>query len=69
LRETHVDGAGPLGGNILVCPFAEYVKRYAEGVERLVFVIPAVVPAVMEAGFVSDIATLNICTCILNCLP
>jgi hypothetical protein len=60
---------GPLRGNILVCPFAEYVKRYGEGVERLVFVVPAVVPAVMEAGFVSDISTLNICTCILNCLP
>jgi hypothetical protein len=58
---TH--GDGPLRGNILVCPFAEYVKRYGEGMERLVydlaiygkvvpvvFVVPVVVPAVMEAG-------------------
>jgi hypothetical protein len=58
---TH--GDGPLRGNILVCPFAEFVKRYGEGVERLVydlaiygkvvpvvFVVPVVVPAVMEAG-------------------
>jgi hypothetical protein len=61
---TH--GDGPLRGNILVCPFAEYVKRYGEGMERLVynlaiygkvvpgvFVVPVVVPAAMEAGNVS----------------
>jgi hypothetical protein len=58
---TH--GDGPLQRNILVCPFAEYVKRYGEGMERLVydlaiygkvvpvvFVVPVVVPAVIEAG-------------------
>jgi hypothetical protein len=58
---TH--GDGPLGGNILVGPFAEYVKRYEGGVEHLVydlaiygkvvpvvFVVPVVVPARHGSG-------------------